>query len=271
MKLKEKKSATKKTTKIDDTISKSKNEIEIIHQEIAKIHQEIAKIQLQTAKHNDEAVKYRAESEKYRALADKIRADREEEEKIRKEEEKIRKEEEKIRDAKREEEEKKRKEEEKKRKEENDKSIKELRRQLGGISAANGEMAEENLYNALKKTKSFAKIKFNYIRRNVNVVAPGYETVTEIDILMVNGDSVFICEAKYKVTVDDVFELLNEKLPLIKQYLTDFHNHKIYLGIGGMSFKKRAENFARKNGIGIIKMENDVVEYDYKTLKNFNN
>ena len=152
---------------------------------------------------------------------------------------------------------------------ENEKSIIEMRKQIGGITAANGAIAEEAMFNALNKTKSFATIQFDFIRRNVPIVSKDYQTLTELDILMVNGDCVLIGEAKHKVVIDDVFELLNNKLTLVREYFPEFKNHKLYLGIGGMSFVPNAEKVAKENGIGIIKMASDIVDYDYENIKTF--
>ena len=40
-----------------------------------------------------------------------------------------------------------------------------------------------------------------------------------------------------------------------------FNDYKIVLGIGGMSFESKSKDIAKKNGIGIIKIIGDKVEY----------
>jgi len=50
---------------------------------------------------------------------------------------------------------------------ETDRLIKENSKQIGGISNSNGKMAEEMIYNALDKNKTFANVKFDYLRKNV--------------------------------------------------------------------------------------------------------
>jgi len=149
---------------------------------------------------------------------------------------------------------------------ENDRAIAELKKHMRGISLSNGMVAEETIFNALNKKKTFANIKFDFIRRNFQLQSSKYETLSELDLMMVNGDTVGIIEVKYKVEKDDIVELLNEKLNHFKQCLPELQNHKIVLGIGGMFFLKDAEEFAKKKGIGIIKVAGDIVEYDTENI-----
>jgi len=150
---------------------------------------------------------------------------------------------------------------------ENEKHIQEMRKNIRGISLSNGMMAEEFIFNSLEKDKTFSGIKFDFIRKNVPIISEDYQTKTELDVLMVNGDSVAIVETKYKVEKDDIIDLINEKLAYFREYFPEFSKHKVVLGIGGMSFLKDAETFAKKKGIGIIKIDNDKVEFHTENIK----
>jgi len=79
------------------------------------------------------------------------------------------------------------------------KQMKEVRKEIDGIGESKGKMAEEMIYNALDKDKTFANVKFDYLRKNVQIQSETYETKTELDILLVNGDTISIIETKYKV------------------------------------------------------------------------
>jgi len=46
-----------------------------------------------------------------------------------------------------------------------------------------------------------------------------------------------------------------------------FNDYKIVLGIGGMSFEGQAEDVANENGVGIIKIVGDKVEYYTDKIK----
>jgi hypothetical protein len=153
---------------------------------------------------------------------------------------------------------------------ETDKRIKEVSKQIGGMAASNGAMAEESIFNALEKDMTFAGIEFDDIQKNLQIV--DYEklkTLTELDVVMRNGDALAIIEVKYKVDKKDVKELLLNKLNYVKQYFPKLKDYKIILGVGGMSFDDDAIKEANENGIGIIKVIGDKVEYDTERIKYF--
>jgi len=104
-------------------------------------------------------------------------------------------------------------------------------------------------------------VKFDYLRKNVQIQSETYETKTELDILLVNGDTISIIETKYKVEKSDVIDVIDKKLNYFRQYNPKFNNYKIILGIGGMSFEEDALTTAKEKGIGIIKILGDKLEY----------
>ena len=137
---------------------------------------------------------------------------------------------------------------------------KRIQKNIAGISDSNGDMAEEMIYNSLERDMTFSGIKFDNIEQNVPVML-GFKTLTELDVLMVNGDTLAIIETKYKVENKDVTKLIKKQLTDFRQCFPKYDNYKILLGIGGMSFEDDAINEAKENGIGIIKIVGDKVEY----------
>lgn len=140
-------------------------------------------------------------------------------------------------------------------------------KEVGGIGVSNGMVAEEAIYNALERTRTFYGIKFDYIRKNVPIQSESFQTMTELDILMVNGDTISIIETKYKVERRDVHKLLNVQLKDFRRYCSNYNAYKVLLGIGGMSFDIDAEIEAKNNGIGIIKIVGDTLEYQTENIK----
>ena len=151
---------------------------------------------------------------------------------------------------------------------ETDKRIKAVNKQIGCVSDSIGEATEETIYNVLETDMTFANIKFDYMKQKVPVME-GLNTLTELDILMVNGSTISIIEAKHKVEKKDVTELIKNKLPYFRQCFPDYKKHKIVLGIGGMSFQKSALEEAKKNGVGIIKAIGEKVEFYTEGIKMF--
>ena len=152
---------------------------------------------------------------------------------------------------------------------ETDKKIKEVAKHIFGISRSNGMVAEEMIHNSLEKDKTFAGIRFDTIANNLQVRTADFQPKTDIDVLMVNGDTIAIIEVKYKVEKDDITELVNNKIHLFRQYYPRYSNHKIVLGIAGMSFESGVLQTANKKGVGIIKVVGDKVEYHTENVKHY--
>jgi hypothetical protein len=147
-----------------------------------------------------------------------------------------------------------------------DKKMDRMSSEICGIGRSNGAMAEESIFYVLERDMTFCGIKFDEIKRNV-VIANELNTLTDLDVVMVNGETIAIIEIKYKVDKDDVIELLSEKLVYFRQYFPKFNNHKVVLGVGGMSFENPALKMAKKNGIGIIKIIGDKIEFNTNNIK----
>jgi len=148
-----------------------------------------------------------------------------------------------------------------------DKQIKELSKNIGGISNSNGKMAEEMIYNALNRDKTFAGIKFNDIDKNMKLHSSFLNLKGEFDVVLKNGDTIGIIETKYKVEKDDIIDLVEKKTINFRKLFPMFSDYKILLGIGGMSFENDAITTAKEKGIGIIKVVGDKLEYQTENVK----
>jgi len=147
------------------------------------------------------------------------------------------------------------------------KQMKEVRKEIGGIGYSNGKMAEDMIYNALNRDKTFAGIKFYDIERNVKFKSKKLNLDGEFDVVLENGDTIGIIETKYKVEKDDISELVEKKTTNFRKLFPMFSDYKIILGIGGMSFEEDAINVAKEKGIGIIKILGDKLEYYTENIK----
>jgi len=140
---------------------------------------------------------------------------------------------------------------------------------IGGISESNGAMAEETIYNSLDKNMMFAGVEFHDIVRNQKKHRKKLGVKGEYDVIMINGTMLAIIETKYKVREKDVSKLIDNKVGDFRILYPEYNNHKIILGIGGMSFEGKSENIAKENGIGIIKIIGDSVEYYTEGIKTY--
>ena len=75
---------------------------------------------------------------------------------------------------------------------ETQKSIQALREELGGVGLSNGMVAEEFVYNSLKKDMTFAGVKFDYIEPNKKREIRSSGIDGEYDIVLTNGDTLAI-------------------------------------------------------------------------------
>ena len=147
---------------------------------------------------------------------------------------------------------------------ETDKQIKAMQEELGGIGKSNGEFAEEFFYNSLKKTMRFAGVRFDVISDKFAREKPmpnDTEIKAQFDIVMHNGKSIALIEAKYKANLKDVKEMVEKKVPNFRLLYPEYAKHKLYLGIGSLVLKDRVVQEAKKLGIGLMKQRGDAVEY----------
>ena len=84
---------------------------------------------------------------------------------------------------------------------------------------------------------------------------------------MFNGESIALIECKYKAHKSDVEKLINKKVDSFKKLFPVYANYKFYLGIASFSFYPELENFAKQNGVAILKQKGEVVEIEADNLK----
>jgi len=151
-----------------------------------------------------------------------------------------------------------------------DDRIKELSEQIGGISNSNGDFAEEFFYNSLKKTMTFAGIHFDCISDKFarrKIMPDKTEKEAQFDIVLHNGNSIAVIEAKYKANLKDVKELIEKKIPNFRYLYPEYAKYKLYLGIGSLVLKDRVIQEAKKLGIGLMQQRGDGVEYQTRWVR----
>ena len=147
---------------------------------------------------------------------------------------------------------------------ETDKQIKAMQEELGGIGKSNGEFAEEFFYNSLKGTMTFAGIRFDVISDKfggIRILPDKTEIEAQFDIVLHNGKSIALIEAKYKANLKDVKEMVEKKVTNFRLLYPEYAKHKLYLGIGSLVLKDRVVQEAKKLGIGLMMQRGDAVEY----------
>jgi Holliday junction resolvase-like predicted endonuclease len=89
----------------------------------------------------------------------------------------------------------------------------------------------------------------------------------EVDIMMVNGDSVALIEVKNRIHPDFVTEFAQERVRKFRTLYPIYDNYKLYLGIAGFSFDTKVTEKAKENGVGIVKQVGEGIELEVENLK----
>ena len=136
---------------------------------------------------------------------------------------------------------------------------------LGGITDNNGSNTEDYFYNSLLDNPVLGGIKYDSISKNLEIRSK--RSQGEFDLVMFNGESIALIECKYKAHKSDVEKLINKKVDSFKKLFPVYANYKFYLGIASFSFYPELENFAKQNGVAILKQKGEVVEIEADNLK----
>jgi hypothetical protein len=149
---------------------------------------------------------------------------------------------------------------------ETDIKIDKVSAQIGGVSNNMGFHAEQFFQDAFDRKREFGGIKYNDMVPNFGINKDSKRKM-EIDIALINGDSVALIEAKNRIHPDFVKEFAEKRVGKFRTLFPDYKDHKIYLGIASFSFDKKALDEAKEFGIGIVKQVGDEVEMDTGDLK----
>jgi hypothetical protein len=148
--------------------------------------------------------------------------------------------------------------------------IKNLTENISGISDSNGRFAEEYFYNSLEKKMEFAGVHFDSISNKfggLRKMPNGNRLTDQFDILMFNGDAIAIIEVKYKADSNYPKKMIEQKVPNFKTLFPEYANHKIYLGLGSLSFDDYVISKAKEYGIGLLKQVGETIEYETKWVR----
>ena len=147
------------------------------------------------------------------------------------------------------------------------KIIKELSKNIGGISNTLGKWSEEMVAARLCEKINVFGYAFTRCGRNVEYRENG-ERIAEIDCFLENGTVLMLVEVKTDLTKGEVDEYL-EKVKLIR-YLQDRRNDKrtIVAAIAGAIVSESVCNYAQKQGLYVLMQSGENIAVA-KTPKGF--
>jgi len=121
----------------------------------------------------------------------------------------------------------------------------------------------------MKKDMTFAGVKFDEIDRNLKIRLKKLNLEGEFDVILQNGDTLALIEVKLTIRERDITKLIEKKISDFRILFPYLSHYKILVGLGGMNFEGNAEDMAKNNGVGIIKVAGDKIECYTDTIKYF--
>ena len=149
-------------------------------------------------------------------------------------------------------------------------SSKKLESTMNNLGFNIGMGVEEMFFNGLKDNPTLNGIHFENVIDNVKIINEKGSDATEIDILMLNGTSVGLIETKHRFNKEDLQKFIEKQFPIFKKYGGTALRENIYLYIAGLSFDKNVILDAKKAGVGVLHLKNDIilVEGEVRAFKN---
>ena len=141
-------------------------------------------------------------------------------------------------------------------------SSKKLESTMNNLGFNIGMGVEEMFLNGLKDNPTLNGIHFENVIDNVKIINEKGCDATEIDILMLNGTSVGLIETKHRFNKEDLQKFIEKQFPIFKKYGGNTLRENIYLYIAGLSFDKDVILNAKKAGVGVLHLKNDIIKVD---------
>ena len=129
---------------------------------------------------------------------------------------------------------------------------------LGGVSNNQGKVAEEFFYNTLREHPVLLGKTFDTIDKNIT---RSFQKIQEeYDILLYNGDSVFIIEVKYRVHPQDIQRLIERKGEHFPLLFSQYRNFQRHLGLATFSIEDTVLQEALDRGVTVLQRCGDLIE-----------
>jgi len=106
-------------------------------------------------------------------------------------------------------------------------------REVGNIGRGRGEIAEEFFYRSLSADPQVGGIHFDHVYRHW---AHGVGDLSdEYDVILVNGDQLLLVEVKARASINDLFTLINRKIPNFRVLFPNYKNYNVLGAIASLT------------------------------------
>ncbi|MEN9372986.1 MAG: hypothetical protein RIR79_538 [Pseudomonadota bacterium] len=140
-----------------------------------------------------------------------------------------------------------------------DKRMKELSRQLGGQANRLGEFVQEMVRPAVVRLFQERGLPVHQVLPNMKGLRDDGKLGIEVDLVVVNTETLIAVECKSKLTQDGVDEHL-ERLAAFKHYFPQLKNHTVLGAVAGMVIADEVRDYAHSKGLYVLAQSGDSVE-----------
>ena len=128
----------------------------------------------------------------------------------------------------------------------------------GGISNNQGAVAEAFYFNSLKHNPVLRGIHFEFVYKNLS--GNRQDIQGEYDIVLSNGQDVFIIEVKYKAHPNDLETLINKKAANFKTLFPLYKDHTLHLGLASFHLDDKTIQSALEQDVTVLQRKGDLIE-----------
>ena len=139
-----------------------------------------------------------------------------------------------------------------------DAKLDKLAEMYGGVGNNQGKVAEEFYFNSLKFKPELNGIKFDFIEKNVTRSKGNLEE--EYDLLLVNGEELYIVEVKYRLHPKDIERLVGRKVKHFMRLFPEYRNYRIHLALATFSVEDDVKQMALELGITLLQRRGQLIE-----------
>jgi len=141
--------------------------------------------------------------------------------------------------------------------EETGRKLDKVAKMIGGISANQGDVAEDFFYNSFIKDNHLGDLSFDDITKNM--AKHRGKTQEEYDIFLTNGDSIAIIEVKYKAHLEDI-KKLERKFLNFKKLFPIYKDYKLYGAMASFYFNQETKDELLNQGYFIVERSGNLIK-----------
>ncbi len=128
----------------------------------------------------------------------------------------------------------------------------------GGVANNQGAVAEAFYFNSLGHDPVLRGIHFDFVYKNLAGNRQGIQD--EYDIVLLNGQDVFIIEVKYKAHPNDLKTLIDKKAAHFKPLFPLYKEHRMHLGLAAFHLDDETIQSALDQGVTVLQRKGDLIE-----------